>query len=475
VRGKGKRRGIVATLITGVDPTQAPRVDDAEGVRLFRQALDRAGFAGDLDRIVGRREGPPGPDDRSLQTLARLLYLGASVDREDAASAFAPLELARLEAMGVLRARGAVAEPLVELDVSGRAILAADPIRESHGRPDHVLRSTKATRILAALSPRDRVERALDLCTGQGALALRLAGHADEVVATDLNPRAVAFTAFNAALNGTANLEARVGSLFEPVVGERFDLVLSNPPYVISPDDTFVYRDSNLAVDAISRSVVRQAPDHLTEGGLAVVLANWVLTPSEEWTAPLRSWVEGSGCDAVLLLRSLWSPLAYAVQWNAWQEADPGAYGAALHRWVEHFDAAGIDRIGGGVVALRRRPGANWVAAFEAPGAGVDSGAHLKRLIGAQDFLRAAAELLDERLAPAEGLVVDVRLRQRGAQTTHVSIEGGLGFQVEVAPAAAELLTRLDGETRLSELADPEAVGVVRQLLELGLVVPATS
>jgi methylase of polypeptide subunit release factors len=464
-------------LTTGVEPPQAPRVDDAEGVRLLRRALDRAGFAGGLDRALGKRQAPPGPSDDLLGTLVRLLYLGASVNTEEAVRAFAPLELSRLEAMGVVRASGPVVEPLIELDVFAGTILAADPIRETHSRQDHVLRPTKATRLLAAVSPRDRVERALDLGTGQGAQALLLAEHADEVVATDLNARAVAFTAFNAVLNGLPNVVARAGSLFEPVAGERFDLVLSNPPYVISPDNTFTYRDSDLQADALSESVVGEAANHLTEGGLALVLVNWTLAPNEQWAGRVRAWVEGTGCDAVLLLRSLWNPLGYATEWNAWQEDDTRAYGAALDRWLEHFAAAGIERVGGGVVALRRRPGSNWFAAFEAPGAGPGSGEHLRRLIDAQDLLRGreADELLDERLVPANGLVVDLRHRAgEGSARTFVSIENGLGFRVEVAPAAAELLTRLDPDTRVSELVEPEAAGVVRQLVELGLIAPAT-
>ena len=71
---------------------------------------------------------------------------------------------------------------------------------------------------LALLTVRDRVGSALDLGTGCGVQALHLAGHADQVVATDVNERALRLTRFNAALNGV-EIDARAGSIFEPVRG----------------------------------------------------------------------------------------------------------------------------------------------------------------------------------------------------------------------------------------------------------------
>ena len=56
------------------------------------------------------------------------------------------------------------------------------------------------------------------------------ADHAEHVVAVDLNPRALWLTELNCRLNGIANVECRKGDLFEPVAGETFDLVVTNPP-----------------------------------------------------------------------------------------------------------------------------------------------------------------------------------------------------------------------------------------------------
>ena len=91
---------------------------------------------------------------------------------------------------------------------------------------------------LAKLTVRRPVARALDTGTGNGIQALLASRHARAVTATDVNPRALAFGRLNAGLNGVENLELREGSYFEPVEGERFDLLTCNPPYVISPERT---------------------------------------------------------------------------------------------------------------------------------------------------------------------------------------------------------------------------------------------
>ena len=69
---------------------------------------------------------------------------------------------------------------------------------------------------LAKLAVRRRVAAALDLGTGCGIQALLAAKHAEHVVATDVNPRALAFAGFNARLNGIDNIEFRLGNGSSP-------------------------------------------------------------------------------------------------------------------------------------------------------------------------------------------------------------------------------------------------------------------
>ena len=133
--------------------------------------------------------------------------------------------------------------------------------------PLHVTGINAPATLLASLSVREPGVRALDLGTGNGIQALLAASHASSVVATDVNPRALAFGTFNAALNGIDRIEFRQGSWYEPVAGERFDLIVSNPPYVISPENDLVYRDSGDEPGALCGRLIRDAPEYLTERG----------------------------------------------------------------------------------------------------------------------------------------------------------------------------------------------------------------
>ncbi len=201
---------------------------------------------------------------------------------------------------------------------------------------------------------RDRVGSALDLGTGCGVQALHLAGHADQVVATDVNERALRLTRFNAALNGV-EIDARAGSIFEPVSEDSFDLVVSNPPFVISPAtaDRLVYRDSGLPGDQAVEQIVRGLPRHLRPGGLAQVMANWTITADSSWEERLSGWL--SGCDAWVVQREVLDLPAYVELWLR----DAGVHGRPDYpdrydAWLSWFEQQGAQAVGFGWLNLRR-------------------------------------------------------------------------------------------------------------------------
>jgi methylase of polypeptide subunit release factors len=82
-----------------------------------------------------------------------------------------------------------------------------------------------------------RAASVLDVCTGSGALAVAAARHgAGDVTAIDVSRRAVVTARINARLN-RVRIRALRGDLFAPVTGERFDVIVSNPPYVPAAGD----------------------------------------------------------------------------------------------------------------------------------------------------------------------------------------------------------------------------------------------
>ena len=127
--------------------------------------------------------------------------------------------------------------------------------------------------------PQDRDLRIADLGTGSGAIALALAHERPQarVVAIDASAAALAVARGNGDALGIANVQFRCGDWLAPLVGEHFDLIASNPPYIASDDPHLGAGDlrhepvAALAsgrdgLDAI-RVIVRDAPSHLLAGG----------------------------------------------------------------------------------------------------------------------------------------------------------------------------------------------------------------
>lgn len=138
-------------------------------------------------------------------------------------------------------------------------------------------------RLLAAVMREHGLARdaiVLDVFTGSGALALAAAREgARAVVAVDVSRRAVLATRLNARRNGLDGVvEARRGDLFAPVAGQRFDLVLANPPYVPSAGPTLPRRGARRAWEAgrdgrlLLDRLCATAPSHLAPGGVLLLV-----------------------------------------------------------------------------------------------------------------------------------------------------------------------------------------------------------
>ena len=308
--------------------------------------------------------------------------------------------------MGWLEASGDGVRATLKLVPHGDLLLASDRDDDSVDA-QWVAGIHPPSVTLAKLTVRKPVARALDTGTGNGIQALLASRHARALTATDVNPRALAFARLNAGLNRVENLELREGSYFEPVEGERFDLLTCNPPYVISPESRFAYRDSGLPGDTVSRVVVEQASELLEEGGFAHVLVSWAHQPGD-WWSPLEPWVEGRGCDAWLLYFGSDDPVTHASEWlKPVARDDPAAFAERLDAWLDYLRGLGIEAIGHGAVILRRRSGSrNWTRRDRVNLERLEQASeHILRVFETQDYLEsldAERGLLDETFALVE-------------------------------------------------------------------------
>jgi hypothetical protein len=255
-----------------------------------------------------------------------------------------------------------------------------------------------------------------------------------------------------------------------------------------------------MPVDSLCRQLVRDIPSHLEEGGFGHILVSWALRTDEEWSKPLRRWLEGVPCDAWLLHYLTDDPLTQAAKWNRpGVDLDVPDYGAVLDRWTDYYEREGIDQIAFGAVILRRRSGAaNWVRADSITSGQGSSGALVLRVFEAEDFLRGLSDeraLLDVKFV----LVPEHRLEQRLAsadgrwqlQEATLSLSEGFGFQGSLDINTALLLQSLDGSNTLGqavrkagsalELSRSEtqafnetAIAMAKRLFQLGFLVRST-
>ncbi|WP_184959221.1 DUF7059 domain-containing protein [Nonomuraea endophytica] len=400
-----------------------------------------------------------------LATLIRLFWLGVPVP----AKSVAPEVLASgLVTTAADEVRATVHLQPWETDgylVSDRKVRPGDPALS----PDHVVGAGGASANLAQLVTRRPVERALDLGTGCGVQVLHLAGRAERITATDVNPRAVELAGLSWALSGITGVDARTGSMFEPVQNELFDLIVSNPPFVISPAGKLTYRE--VGGDDFCRALVRQAPRHLNPDGQAHFLANWLHVEGEDWRDRVGGWLGETGCDGWVVQRDVQDPAEYVELWlkDAAEQGTPG-YARHYDEWLSWFDERKVEGIGFGWITIRNSGTLDPVVRVEQLTHQVEIpvGQYVDGVLDAIAAAHRAGGLDEARLRTVDGLL-DERVGRPGAEDPMKIVlrqTRGLRRTRDVGTVEAALAGVCDGDLALGPLLNviAELVGDGEQL-----------
>lgn len=468
--------------------TPAPAFADPDDYARFRDLLENAPFKGNA--IVERL----GTDDLSrvrtamrplflartsactpLDVLIRLFLLRVPVDVPTLAGAIRPMSVERWMAAGLIvpyeNDRAAVVAAVEFVPFRGRVMLSDRPVGESVRPPeDFVMGIGLTSRILLGSTVRSRVKSALDIGCGAGIQSFVAGEHAERVVGVDRNARAIAFARFNARINGAENVEFVQGNFFEPVAGMEFDLIVSNPPFVIAPASGMMFRDAGMPGDAVTATVVRSAAERLAEGGFAHVLCNWAHVQGTDGKERVKKWTMGLGCDVLVLSQVTKTGAEYAAQWI--DETERGSLQErwdTFTKWIELYKSLGINGVESGLITLRKRSGPPyWFATETVPTEPVgEAGGQLARIFANLDLIQSAANggpsLLDTRLKPSESARVNRRSRADGAgwvaESTMLTQTEGFAFSCTVDSEVSAMLAACDGRKTLRELAKNFAPG----------------
>ncbi|WP_214411210.1 methyltransferase [Sphaerisporangium fuscum] len=289
----------------------------------------------------------------------RLFCLGQPIGERAAAAALTrPVLATALDAGLLLEAPGGTVRSDLLLRAQGDLFVLCDDVTR---RGDAVFGGGLGNEAFrGVVSARWPAGVAADIGCGAGAAALALSRHASRVVATDVNERALALARVNARVNGVTTVEFRSGDLFDPVAGERFDLIVAQPPFVPRPPETaeaaYLY-GGRRGVDLPSR-VIAGAPAHLRAGGRAAVVYEAPVTSGGDDADPWRLPAPEPGLCGLRLLGSPVDADVYSTRYAL----------PLLREGVASFDAAvpamrtHLARVG--LAALRPA-----IAVFERPAA----------------------------------------------------------------------------------------------------------
>lgn len=490
----------------------APRSDLPHLLRALADDLRRLGYT--LDGVAGLLGPAASAALNRDQTIPALLAAEEAVQRDPAAAPLAavvrlwllaePQERATLDAaLPGIRAEGLEELGLVQ-PAAGTGRLSAKADLRPYGwdknddgtggaelwvasdlaahqqagvlRHDHVLGIGQASTTLVQTTIRRHTARALDLGTGCGIQSFHLLHHCEHVTATDISARALAFTRFNILLNAEAlsvdpdrladRVSLRLGSLLEPVAGEEFGLVVSNPPFVITPRrhgedsaDQFTYRDGGLPGDDIVSSLVADLPGVLAPGGTAQMLGNWEVAAGTEWHDRPKGWVR-PGTDAWFIQREQVSPEQYAETWlqDASEGRDRDHYRDAYRAYLADFASRNVEGIGFGMVWLRR-PGAGGqpvLRRFEEITYPIEQpvGPHLGAAVERCDWL--AAHTLEDTHLLVAGDVTEERHQRPGAEHPGVILlrqGAGLRRTNLLSTELAGFVSACDGDLTAGQIA----------------------
>jgi methylase of polypeptide subunit release factors len=457
--------------------------------------------------------------------LARLFVLGLPVSAGELERALPLLGVDGAIDLGLVASAGRVARPadaitpLVDLrpysftDSWGPANwwIASDLGELSLGHElteNHVLGVGGASLTLTGLMIDRSARSTLDLGTGCGIQAMHASRHSGRVVATDISERALDFARFNAELNGITSIEFRLGSLFEPVAGERFHHIVSNPPFVITPRvegvPAYEYRDGGRVGDALVAEVIAGIPLHLEPGGVAQLLGNWEYRAGLERTAEsgldrLGGWLDATGLDAWVVEREVQDAALYAETWIRDGGTRSGdEFDRLSDAWLDDFEARGVTAVGFGYLTLRARPSQSGprlrrIEQLDGP-VGGSLGPHVTATLAAWDWqaslddhalsramLTVASDVTEERhYWPGDEHPAVMNLKQGGGfarsyplDTALAAVVGACDGELSIAAicgALAELLSDPDAERVDADALLSQILPTVREFITVGIL-----
>ena len=432
---------------------------------------------------------------KPVDILARLFLLGVPVPVDAARSAMTTVPLEEWCEAGLAKIEKDCLTGLVAIIPFEGLLLATEKpeLLDRGADADYVSVITLSTASLARFVIERPFPNVLDLCTGCGVIGFLAARQGGQVLATDLNPRAVQMAAFNAKMNGIHNVRFAAGSGFEPAGGRRFDLITANPPCVLGPSARYTFRDSGEELDSLCRKIIAAAPDHLTEKGIFQCTLEWPNLNGADWRERISEVLQNLSCDALVLHLGTKDASFHAEETCFDTDVLDFEKQSKLYAaYMDYFQNRGVTSISEGLLALRRRNDGSTRIYLEnlmrrSPN---QFGSAVFQFFEISDALDRIGEgLFDLKPRMAPSLSVESLRLWEGASWEEGSyrIRQCSGFELEavVDASIANLVRKCEGNRTLRDLAtevaadagvhldtiSPGCLKVIRAMLQRGFLV----
>jgi len=333
------------------------------------------------------------------------------------------------------------------------------------------------------------IRGALDLCAGSGVHGVLAAGTAERSVGVDISPRAVNFARVNAMLNDAWNAVFVEGDLFGPVAGERFDLIVANPPFVPSPVYELTYRDGGPSGADVLRRIVASLPDYLTSDGIAQIVTHVAEREGESYLDRIRRWLGSANINMHALRVGEEDVVGYAVSQTKKTFGEGyQRYAGKLVEWITNLRSQRFHRVVAVVLTFQwneEAPHPPWTQEDETKPPLRDMSDELARLLTAKRRVRKLSSLrsLDGmRVGVPDDLLLVERRRPTGTgfETKDFRVtfrDGHMSPELDVKPLVRDLLERVDNRStvpqviaRLAEDTEQEASDIDEQCRRAFLV-----
>jgi len=292
-----------------------------------------------------------------LADLIRLFLLSSPQSKKKIQAILGKSHFELLTELGVLIPRKTKWCSQINLFVLADTYIATDPQYrftiwpEEYQFQDPVMYLSPDSVDLFHVTPQPR-GRVLDLGCGSGIQGIMASSFATEVVGVDVNPRAIRFSRFNAQFNGVRNIRFVQGSLYEPVKGQQFEVIVANPPFIpAATQNRLLYRDGGASGETILSQIITESANHLTKEGKLFTVTD--LFDLEKYEKKLSCWWKGGPAD-ILVLKGAIVPKFYYAYGHIRPHLSYSNYVQELDCWLQCLKNK--NSIAQGFIVIYRRP-----------------------------------------------------------------------------------------------------------------------